>query len=353
MYDLSVMSSITSSVSELIPLEPLPARLRPLFTTGIHDMETLGQGACNTKPSSAFTDGRMGYGWLACTTDGILSLKDHLFDVLVTLPPPYSRKAKEKVWPLIEVKKGIGIKATQRDLRRYRTLRRELRQFSRSHSPSTSKYSSREQTSDFPIENTRETYDDASSTVDAQLAESQSWSALIYSSFMWWASAGEKRTDLEEEADHDTDLLRHHDTSHGDSLDRPRSATKSPGKSPCMDRMDTAPAGLEMTIIRYFHRLTTLIIKTLSDIVDASDYSDADVGADADEDGGQTAQECRAGTPEDADEIYVSSEDMSRMGLDVWSESDRVFVRELVAFYWGRKADVSSGRIECCGVRIC
>ena len=27
---------------------------------------------------------------------------------------------------------------------------------------------------------------------------------------------------------------------------------------------------------------------------------------------------------------------VDRMGLDIWSESDRDFVRELVAFYWGR-----------------
>ena len=44
---------------------------------------------------------------------------------------------------------------------------------------------------------------------------------------------------------------------------------------------------------------------------------------------------------------------MSRMGLDIWSENDRDFVRELVALYWGRRADVRAGRVECCGVRIC
>ena len=351
-FDVSVISSIPSSVSDLIPLEPLPARLRPLFAAGVHDMKILAEGSRNNNPSPDSTGG-VGYGWVACTTDDILSQKDHLYDFLVTIPPSYSKHAKEKIWPRVEVKKGTEIKATQRDLRRYRTLRRGLRRFPSAHFSSASKYSSMEQTSDLPFENSQETYDDASSTVDAQLAEPQSWSALVYSSFMWWASAGEKRTDLDEEADHDAALLRHFDISRSDSPDRPRSARKSPGRSPCMDGVDTTPAGLEMTIIGYFHRLTSLILKTLSDIIDASDYTDTDDGEDVDEDSGHGTQKCGAGDSKDADAVDVSSEDMSRMGLDVWSENDRDFVRELVAFYWDRKANFRSGRVECCGVRIC
>ena len=40
------------------------------------------------------------------------------------------------------------------------------------------------------------------------------------------------------------------------------------------------------------------------------------------------------------------------MGLDVWSQADREFVEELVALYWGRRAEVQVARVECCGVRI-
>ena len=320
-------------------------------------MTTLAKGSRATSPTSEVTDEGMGYGWVACTTDDILSLKDHLFDILITIPPSYSKQAKEKVWPRVEVKKGTEIKATQRDLRRYRTLRRELRRFPSGDSPNASKHSITEQISVPPCENTQEIYDDASSTLDAQLAEPQSWSALAYNSFMWWASAGEKRTDLDEEADHDVALLRHFDIYSGDLPDRPRSARKSPGRSTCMEGMDTAPAALEMTIVGYFHRLTSLILKTLSDIIDGSDYSDANDGANADEDededGGRKTHKRSSGSPAGVDVVYVSGEDVSRMGLDIWSESDREFVRELVAFYWGRKADVRGGRVECCGVRIC
>ena len=372
MYDISVLSGIPAGISELLPLEPLPTRLRPLFAAGVHDMKTLSQGSRDTDPSVEIRNEDMGYGWVACTTDDILSLKEHLFDTLITIPPSYSKQAKEKAWPRIKVKKGAEIKATQRDLRRYRTLRRELGRFPSGLSPNAFT----EPTSDLPFENTQETYDDASSTRDAQLAEPQSWSALAYNSFMWWASAGEKRTDLDEEADHDAALLRHFDIYRGDSPEQPRSLRKSPGKSTCMEGMDTAPAGLEMTIVGYFHRLTSmpilhphclsflthlyaaLILKTLSDVIDASDYSDTEDGGNADqgedEDDGQKQQRRGGGrNPKNADAIYVCSEEMSRMGLDIWSESDRELVRELVALYWGRKAEIRGGRIECCGVRIC
>ena len=375
MYDISIISGIPSSVSDLLPLEPLPTRLHSLFAIGVHDMATLAQGSRNQAPdSNKLPDDGMGYGWVANTTDDILSLKDHLYDTLITMPPPYSQQAKEKVWPKLELKKGTEIKATQRDLRRYRILRRDLGRFpTSSHSLTAFR---QPETSEPPrFENAQEPFDDASSTLDAQLAEPQSWSALAYNSFIWWASAGEKRTDLDEEEEYDAALLRDYDAYSNDDRSphhRPRSATarKSPGRSPGVmeEAMDTHPqAGLEMTIIAYFHRLTTLILKTLADIIDATDYS-SDTNVDDSANGHShtpTPSSTNAPTQsknttkdssneeEGGDTIIVTSEDMSRMGLDIWSESDATFVKELVAFYWGRKAEVRGGRVECCGVRIC
>ncbi len=351
-YDISILSGIPSFVSDLLPLEPLPTRLHPLFAIGVHDVQTLAEGSRNQPPASNLTDDGMGYGWVANTTDDVLSMKDHLYDTLITIPPSYTKQATEKVWPRLQSKPGTEIRATQRDLRRYHTLRRELRRIDTSHSSHTSRHSNHEPTSDLPFENTQETYDDASSTLDAQLAEPQSWSALAYNSFMWWASAGEKRTDLDEEEEHDAALLQHFDAKCSEhSPSRPRSARKSPGRSPGMDAMDThQPAALEMRIVAYFHRLTTLILKTLSDIVDASDYEEDDeenTGRNGD------TQPLTKSAKHGEETVFISSEDVSRMGLDIWSESDREFVKELVAFYWGRKADVRGGRVECCGVRIC
>lgn len=83
-----------------------------------------------------------------------------------------------------------------------------------------------------------------------------------------------------------------------------------------------------MSLIAYFHRLTSLILGTLAEIIDGVESTEETI-------------------------VVVESEDMTRMGLDVWSEGDREFVRELVSFWWGKSAEVRGGRVECCGVRIC
>lgn len=354
-YDLSILSGIPASVSDLLPLEPLPARLRPFFSVGVHDMQTLAQGSRNSsRTDESLVDDGMGYGWVACSTDDILATKEHLYDVLITIPPPFTAQAVEKVWPRISAKRGTDVKATQRDLRRYRTLRRELRRYpsrSQAQSPSDSASSvtnhaeSHANTPLLPIENTQETFDDASSTTATHLAEPQSWSALAYSSFMWWASAGEKRADLEEEAEHDSALLRDFGQTRNGSPNRPRSASRM---SPGMPReTQDVPAGmLEMAIIAYFHRLTGLMLGTLSRVVDEAD----DDAGSGEEDAGQAAEEPGART--DPRAVFVASEDMARMGLDIWSEADRRFVKELLEFYWGRAAEVQGARVECCGVRI-
>ena len=345
MYDISVLSNIPASVSDLLPLEPLPTRLRPLFSVGVHDIPILSQGSRDADKSTedAGKDG-MGYGWVGCTTDDILATKDNLYDALVTIPPLYTKQAKEKVWPRVEMKKGTEVKATQRDLRRYRTLRRELQRHQRrnqAQSPFTlSKTNASNEgypNSKLPIENSQENYDDASSTSDQKLVESQSWPALAYSSFIWWASAGEKRTDLEEEAEYDNALLGDLERFRDSSPDRPRSS-----RSPMMSRgsADTDSA-FEMTVIAYFHRLTALILGTIAEIIDNSDGAEEEHQLDLADDNGRD------------DVIFIASEDIARMGLDVWSEGDRRFVKELVELYWGRQTNVQGARIECCGVRIC
>ena len=341
-YHISILSTVPSFISDLLPLEPFPAYLRPLFSVGVHDMATLSRGCWSSRSTDE------GYGWIACTSDRILSQKPQLYDLLVHVPPPHSKQAKEKVWPRMQNTKSSDIKATQRDLRRYRALRQELRRFTESHSPHATP-------GDLPRPLNQDSYDtDTSFMLDADLAEPQSIPALLYNSFMFWASAGEQRTDLDEEAEHDAALLRQIDTYGEASPNRPRSARKSPGISPGMEEgLDKIPARFDISLVAYFHRFTTLILKTLADIIDDADAESAsDTGSDS-----ETA---RLNSNEQSEEeevprrkIIVQSEDMTRIGLDSWSESDRIFVQDLIAFYWGREAEVRGGRIECCGVRIC
>lgn len=107
-----------------------------------------------------------------------------------------------------------------------------------------------------------------------------------------------------------------------------------------------------MAIIAYFHRLTTQILKRLSDIIDASDSDDeredhSPLISSADGAGDTGEAEDEGGL------VYVSSVDMERMGLDVWSAGDYVFVEELVKEYFGRRVKIEGRGVDICGVRIC
>ena len=368
MYNISVLSNIPSSISGLIPLEPLPTRLQPLFSIGVHDIDYLSQNS-SIGQNSAFngtTNGTNykdqtisdypGYGWIACTTDDVLATKTKLFDVLVTIP--YSKQAREKAWPKLQTSSKSELKASQRDLRRYRTLRQGLRR-TQSRSRAVSPYPESRHNQDdeddqaplLPIINTHETFDDASSTIDDKLTEPLSWPALAYSSFMWWASAGEKRADRDQEVESDVALLRSLDDNSDFTPMKGRMRRRSSlnPKTPLSMTGDSVllPELLpEMAIIAYFHRLTTLILGTLAEIVQTWDN---------DPGGHDDAHNERRPPDEDdvADsDIVISGEDMARMGLDALSEGDKRFVQELLELYWGRRGEVQGARIECCGIRI-
>ena len=102
----------------------------------------------------------------------------------------------------------------------------------------------------------------------------------------------------------------------------------------------------EMAIIAYFHRLTTQILSTLSDIVDATD---------SDDEGEDDRSPLRDGEEEDENgpAVYVTSSDIVRMGLDVWSSTDHTFVEDVAREYFGRKAQVEGRNVDVCGIRIC
>ena len=370
-YDISILSSIPSSVADLLPLEPLPTRLQPLFAIGVHDIESLSRAKQQTLSSNAKSTGNEpNYGWIACSTDDVLGTKPTLFDILVTLPPSYTKHAKEKRWPHIKNASKAEIRASQRDLRRYRTLRQELQRTRSKAStsspyasnndaqPSTEAISTDDQAPLLSVPNTQETFDDASSTIDEKIIEPPSWSSLAYSSFMWWASAGEKRADLDEEAEHDAalfrDLIDYSASSDNQVRSRGRRASSS------ITALTTGGGGMtttdhppstadvffpEVSIIAYFHRLTALILSTLAEVVDTWDSSQGQRGEEEEGGGGR-------GETEYEECVLVKSDDMTRMGLDSWSEGDRQFVLELMELYWGRRARVQGTRIECCGVRI-
>ncbi|KAJ5535735.1 hypothetical protein N7513_008921 [Penicillium frequentans] len=374
-YDLSLLASLPNSLLQTLPTDRTPPlRPRPLFNIGIHDIPFLS----SFDPSRATMEPETDPSWIACSTDSVLTMKPELYDALVTLPPQHSQQAAERVFPSIRLmdpsstkhnsNQNVQLKATQRDARRYAMLRRGLRQFSQDQSSDDSS--------------------DAESTYSSShIVEPLSWTRLAYTSFIWWASAGENRDGLSEEEEEqqieqDARLLASVESLAypGPGRGRRRSVhLEDPGQEPA-----------EVALVAYFRRLTTQIFYTLSGAIARHD-NDGETDAYADtpylddpaedetdqplsnsrqsfhSDDGETPllrQRSRVNssdrhdsvsvhsTQDTEDPIAITVADMAEMGLDVWSATDRIFVEELVSLWWGRSAYVDSARIRCCGISI-
>ncbi|KAM7191744.1 LCHN [Rhypophila sp. PSN 637] len=428
-YDISVLSNIPQSVFDIVEPSASVQRLRPLFNIGVHDITYLLEHQAATKASSrGDTDDESaaiaedaGPGWVACTTDSILAIKEGLWDMLITLPPNYSSNAKERVWPTVECPKGVPAKATQRDLRRFRSLRKGLERIAPVAAPAAPTQPSSQPENHSPQSEATETSSPQTSAIrlsqqslsrpgtsgedasgarrspvaavdeDAdKIIEPSTWAALAYNGFMWWASAGEqRRSDEVDESTHDMGLLADLAPS-PITMPQRKSSFSRPEGGPLLDSISSLTARrsgaigeedeqarIELAIIAYFHRLTTSILSVLANIVDSSDDDDildVDFEAAAASLGGAesntedaTARLLPGGgvdmsgtIQEDEDDLYagsgwirVDSDALAQMGLDVWSQSDADFVREVTARYFGRKAYVELKGVEVCGLRVC
>ncbi|KAH0558420.1 hypothetical protein GP486_004919 [Trichoglossum hirsutum] len=376
-YDISILSNIPVAVADLLVTEP--SRLKPIFTVGVHDIpmlekarkRTIAFSTSSTQDSSSDDRSTSADGsWVACTTDGVLYQKENLYDVFISMPPPYAKDAKQRAWPSVECPSGKKLKATQRDLRRYRALRRGLNHYHPDlhRQPSDDDYGGDEVNMPDQEVQTPAPGLDEEENQEETTTEPLSWSELAYSSFMWWASAGEKREDLDDQEIRETEGLLRPASVMGDDNDDGANNESAPllppNGSPSAKKkrrkssisqyilphsQHTTP---ETDIIAYFHRLTTRILSTLSSLVDSSGGVPAPATttttteAEGDDDVDEEDEE-------EGESVYVSSEDMARMGLDAWSDNDRIFVTDIVRTYFGRTADVEKPGLECCGIRIC
>ncbi|KAI0415839.1 hypothetical protein F5X98DRAFT_345636 [Xylaria grammica] len=352
-YNISILSNIPLATANLLSSSSAPQRLRPLFSIGVHDIPFLADDA---RPSNnAHTvlpdsESEAGTGWIACTTDSILSKKDMLWDMLITMPPPHALNAKKHVWPSVELPHGVAVKASQRDMRRFRSLKAGIARMEGNVVVSTP--------------NTPQTVaayqeDDALLDDAEQLVEPTSWTALAYSGFMWWASAGEKlRSDEAEEAAQDASLFSDL-TSSSVGMNMPRTADIAASISSLTPRrsstsasapLDIDEARAELAIIAYFHRLTTQFLSTLIDAIDSTSDSGMGDESPVEEDDGLID-----GDEEDSQGpgVQIDSDVIKRMGLDIWSASDAEFVRQLLRTYFDRRAYVEGKGVEVCGIRVC
>lgn len=297
-----------------------------MFTVGVMDIPLLEQEK-DTNPSRSF---------IACTTDDVLASKPDLFDVLVLMPKSDSQNAATKVFPRIvlsspELTKTfpkVGVRATQRDSHRLSHLLQGLRRFQPSEETA-----GHDETSSI-LSN------ESSYSVNKAVVEPSSWSRMAYTSLVWWASAGDRRTGFSEieetETERDLALLRGEDEE---------------GQT------------REVAVVAYFHRLTTSIFTTMANAITRTDEPDQgqhphhDEDEDEDDaspiiDSTQEESQPLCGDHDQESEVDIFHEDMAEMGLDGWSASDRKFVQDLMLLWWKRKANVRPTSIECCGLRI-
>ncbi|KIV95937.1 hypothetical protein, variant 2 [Exophiala mesophila] len=346
-YNLSILSSISPQTSSAsgIP-DAFHSKLRPLYTIGVSDITSLQEDA-RDRNDAATTE----QGWVACTTDDVLSTKPELYDLLVLMPPSQSQQSHARAFPKIvrsspSLDKNFprnGLKATQRDLHRYLHLQQGLGQFEPSHVTNLSKPSSDDDnTSILSVSSTYSTH--------RTVVESTSWSRVAYTSLVWWASAGDRRSGLAEleemEAEHDLSLLQ----DEGGNEDETR----------------------EVALVAYFHRMTRLIFQTIAEAIARADGLDGNEDSYHDEDdpsedgsvgddttstdqefsGEQDETQALLQKEEEQPVVEISQEDMVMMGLDTWSASDKQFIEELTMLWWGRQAHVRAATVECCGLRI-
>ncbi|KAI0389794.1 hypothetical protein F5Y17DRAFT_447427 [Xylariaceae sp. FL0594] len=342
-YNISILSNIPLATYNLVSAGSASHRLRPLFSIGIHDIPFLAEDAKyvdNTK-APPDDDAELGTGWIACTTDSILSQKDKLWDMLITMPPPHTSNAKKHVWPTVESPLGVPVKATQRDMRRFRCLKTGLSRMGESSVMAPP---------DTPHTVTAYKEDDTLLDDAEQIVEPTSWAALAYSGFMWWASAGEKpRSDEAEEVAQDASLLA--DLS-GNSMGMNMSIssltprrTSAAASAP----LDPDEARVELAIIAYFHRLTTHILTTLADVVDSFEITDEEMQVPEDDDGLIDADDDDV----EGHGVRIDTDMIKRMGLDIWSDSDVEFAKQLLELYFDRQAYVEGKGVEVCGIRVC
>ncbi|KAL6703950.1 hypothetical protein ACN47E_008888 [Coniothyrium glycines] len=313
-YNLSVLSSISPrDADRLAPGTDHLLRLPSLFSIGVHDIPTL-ENLRDSKHGGHTPGTEAPEGWAACTTDEIIATKPKLYDIVVNLPPTSDVSSQARRWPRIRTSDGSSVKASQRDVARYKLLHRGLFRHQNKSQTLPEPYTDEQDSDAAPllsrdeVDNKRAD-DDFNEAYDDTGVEPMTWSQLAYQGFMWWASAGEANAYTTAERDTDRELI-------GD--------------------LQGYADSVETAVIAYFHRQTSHLIQTLAQLLNGSDRKDDD--DDGERDGGDT--------------LVMDRDDLSRMGLDTWSEGDRAFVQEFASVYFGRAVEIKGSEVECCGLRV-
>ena len=353
-YNLSVLSSLAHAAASLVPRGD-QRRTKALFNVGVQDIDMLS---------------RLEEGWIACSTDDVLATKPELFDLAVFMPNTESKNAERKVWPKIvessqDLSKQfpkVGVRASQRDAVRYEGLTEGLTQYPANE---VAKDQGEEEGGDDEQQDSAQSSRAPSIHEHKEVVEPASWSQVAYTSLLWWASAGDRRNGLSEEEEEQLEK---------DNM--------------LLDSGDEGGRTKEVVVVSYFRRLTAMMFQVVDDVLRQEQNEDEAVedgeerhDGSSDEiqdqakvnskptdgrvpehevehhhqpsiDEGEARPLVKHKSRDEGVVIDLTPEDVAAMGLDVWSQADRKFAEELVEVWWGRKARVRRGGVECCGVRI-
>jgi hypothetical protein len=317
-YIASILAGIPQSLADVLPTDASSImKSSPLFSVGIHDIPALAKTPTDRS------------GWIATTTDDILGDKTNLYDLLVELPP---KSAPRRTWPKMRTSDGRPVKASQRDLRRWTLLRRELRRLRRQI---VSRYADQspglDESDQRPLLERRGTNQDdfydmgLQNRDETDAVEAPSWSAVAVRGLMWWASAGDVSAWENDEARADEELL----------FEMPDVGVLFPGTASERTQEDKESEycrAAATLLVAYFRRVTEGILRPMTSMVEEAD--------DSTEEGLEV------------DDIDLTGDDMRAMGLDTWSECDKAFARDMMKLVFNRTATISDSGVRVCGVRI-
>ncbi|KAI9725879.1 MAG: hypothetical protein M1828_002508 [Chrysothrix sp. TS-e1954] len=320
-YLLSVLTSLPYPLAEAIEDSEGLSQSMALFLVGTHDIPFLQDLAArrveqlSCEPGiESHTEARRG--WIACTSDKLLAYKPDLYDVRVDMPS-ISGSSVEAAWPSLISSKGKIIKASQRDLRRYKSFTLALERMLEDQT----------ETSMNSNQPDAETAISFSVPRESSIIEPLPWAAVAFESFVWWASAGEPLAESEDETDLDNNLARiASQTTRDDWMHRNRLNAR-----PSSDIRSAE--GFGMAVVAYFHQLSCALVAHSLYLDRASQHEESD-----------NAQSHQA--------IVVTKRDLVKMGLDIWSAQDAQFVQRLLHIYCGKQSSVLDRTIVCCGMRI-
>lgn len=310
-YCLAILSTIPQEIHWLLNESGCWAAsdlqfIQPVYSIGVNDIDwlkSLVSPASETKENISF---------IASTTDEILLFKSTLYDISVQFNQPHHVTSRIPKVYLAEssipgAKNTDPLKATQRDLKRFKILAKEFKFYSedgQTPSASASPVKANVDESAIAKEEPKPELEDEPWWL--QVSEPASWKELAWSGFYWWASAGENGRMCEEQ---EIDGLKENGDINRNEIER------------------------SLILVGYFQNMTKRILSTIADIINNENEEES-----KDNDDDELVENV----------LWIEPGDIFEMGLDPYSAQDADFVVRLIKVWWNREAKVGTKLSNIC-----